>query len=211
MERTLDRRIHYDPLSRNFPIRELVGPRPPRSYTWRCDMWLDQRSEGACVGFAWAHELVARPKVVPADENLARTIYREAQRLDVWQGEAYSGTSVLAGAKAVHARGHLREYRWAFGFDDLLLAIGYAGPAVLGLEWRTGMWNTDDKGFVHVTGQVVGGHAILAHAVSVKGRYVVLHNSWGTSWGVNGRARISFDDLDALLRDGGEACIPVFR
>lgn len=211
MDRTLDRLPEFDERSRSFPIRAAVGDKPLRSYTWRCDTWLDQGQEGQCVGFAWAHDLAARPAERPADAALARSVYHQAQRIDEWPGEAYSGTSVLAGAKVVHGLGHFAEYRWAFSFTDALLAIGYAGPAVLGINWWTGMFDTDSDGFIAPTGQVEGGHAILAYRVQARLGFVELHNSWGQSWGVNGRARLRFADLAALLDQQGEACIPVQR
>lgn len=207
----LDWRPHHDPRSRAYPVRALTTSARPRSYTWRCEAWNDQGVEGACVGFAWSHELAARPVVQPTSEADARAIYHRAQQLDTWPGEAYDGTSVLAGAKAVQERAGLVEYRWAFGLDDLIGAVGLRGPAVLGIPWTTGMWDTDAAGYVHATGRVVGGHAILAHGVNLPGRYFTLRNSWGRGWGVNGGCRISFDDLGRLLADDGEACVPVRR
>lgn len=208
----LDRLVEFDEKSREYPIRQLVRPQKPRSNTWACDLYLDQGQEGACVGFSWSHELAADPV---ACENItnetALEVYHEAQKLDDFSGEDYSGTSVLAGAKAVQAQGKMTEYRWAFGLDDLVLALGNHGPAVLGINWYEGMYEPDEKGFIHVTGNKVGGHAILAQGVNVEERYVQLHNSWGPDWGKNGVCYISFDDLDRLLKEDGEACVPVKR
>lgn len=211
-DRRLDRRIQFDERSREYPIRELIQEAAkPRSYTWRVGVWLDQGREGACVGFAWAHELAARPSVRVVHSSTALVIYREAQKVDEWPGESYSGTSVLAGAKVVAAQGLIPEYRWAFGLEDLILAVGYKGPAVIGVNWYEGMFAPDAKGFLHVEGRKMGGHAILCHGVSISGRYFKVHNSWGRGWGHNGEARISFDDMERLLREQGEACIPVKR
>ena len=211
-DKKLDRVIYFDPVSRKFPIRQLIGDKPLRSYTWALEPRLDQKAEGACVGFAWAHELAARPKLIPSIINgTARWIYKEAQTIDEWAGEAYEGTSVLAGAKTVQKAGSIGEYRWGFGIQDVLLAVGYAGPGVAGLNWYEGMYNTDSKGFIHPTGQWVGGHAIVIRGVSVKGKYVLLTNSWGSDWGVQGNCKLSFDDLDRLLKEQGEFCIPTGR
>lgn len=208
----LDRVVQFDEQSRKFPIRALVSAKKPRSYTWRVNNWLDQGQEGACVGFSWSHELAGRPKEVSGITNdFARAIYRRARQLDEWPGEAYEGTSVLAGAKAVSEAGHLIEYRWAFGLDDLILAVGYQGPAILGINWYEGMFNTGNGDFIEPTGQIAGGHAIVCHGVSVKGRYFKLHNSWGKDWGNNGECKISFEDMYRLLHENGEACIPVIR
>lgn len=211
-DRRLDRLVEFDERSRSYPVRTLVAGNPPRSYTWSCGTYLDQRREGACVGFAWAHELAARPTVIAGmTEQRALEFYRTAQRLDPWPGEEYSGTSVLAGAKAVQAERYLVEYRWAFGLSDVVLTLGYKGPVVLGIPWYEGMFDPDPAGLVHVQGDVAGGHAILARGVSVKSRTVLLHNSWGPDWGVNGTARISFADLERLLYEHGEACVPTMR
>lgn len=214
--RTFDRRVDFDSRSRLYPIRTLLAApyaSPwPRSYTWRCGTVLDQGREGACVGFGWAHELAARPVVVPGvTANSAQAIYRHAQRIDVWEGEDYEGTSVLAGAKAVQAGGYMDEYRWAFGLDDLRLAVGSHGPAVIGVNWYAGMFDTDSAGYVRVTGDVVGGHCVVVHGVSQRTGRFRIRNSWGPDWGVNGEAWVSFDDMARLLGENGEAVIPVWR
>lgn len=213
MDRVLDRVPQFDERSRAFPVRQVVrAAAKPRGYTWSCGTYLDQGSEGACVGFAWAHELVARPSVITGFTAAdARQIYLGAQRVDEWPGEGYSGTSVLAGAKVVAGLGYVSEYRWAFGLDDLILAVGYKGPAVLGLNWYEGMFDPDADGHLRPTGRLAGGHAILCRAVSVRDRRFLLHNSWGSDWGLKGTAWVSFEDMDRLLREQGEACIPVLR
>lgn len=211
-DRRLDRIPQFDERSRDYPIRKLIGDKKPRSYTWRCSSWLDQGSEGACVGFSFAHELAGKPKPMPfITEQTAKIIYREAQKIDEWHGEAYEGTSVLAGAKVVVKKGGMKEYRWAFGIEDLKLAVGYAGPAVIGVDWYTGMFDTDATGFISATGTVAGGHAILCHGISIKKKAFKLHNSWGRDWGMDGECWISFDDMDKLLRQQGEACIVLGR
>ncbi len=210
----LGRLEEFDERSRAYPIRTLLaGISIPRSYTWSCGVQLDQGNVGACVGFSWAAELAARPVVVPAISNdTGLSLYHSAQLIDEWAGEAYEGTSVLAGAKVVQMAGLVDEYRWAFSFDDLILAIGYKGPAVLGINWFEGMdWPDAGTGIVHATGALRGGHAILANGVSIRNGLVRLHNSWGPWWGYKGDCFISFDDLRKLLAERGEACIPVRR
>jgi hypothetical protein len=217
----LARIVQFDERSRNFPIREVVSStKKPRSYTWRCDAYLDQGSEGACVGFSMTHELVARPAVYrDLDSTFARKqVYWEAQKIDPWEGGSYpgaspvyEGTSVLAGVKVLKNLGYIEQYRWAFGLDDLVMAVGYCGPAVLGVAWYEGMFDPWSCGHLHVQGQVAGGHAILCKGVDVKDRTFTLHNSWGRSWGNGGDAKISWSEMERLLHEQGEAVIPMGR
>jgi hypothetical protein len=211
MNRTFDRIVHYDERSRSFPILADVTGKAPRSYTWRCGTTLDQGPDGACVGFAWTHEFAARPIEWPVSASLATEIYHRARQLDDWPGEDYDGTSVLAGAKASLERKYISAYKWAFSLEDLILAVGYAGPAILGLNWHNDMMEVDSRGYVHPTGGIAGGHAILCRGVNLTYKRFTLHNSWGSSWGLSGDCRVSFDDMAALLADDGEACIPLGR
>lgn len=231
----LDRVVQFDERSRNFPIRatlEELGISAPKSKTWGCSRWNDQGREGACVGFSWSHELAADPVVIAAGPEVALRIYKRAQFLDPWPGEAYEGTSVLAGAKAVQELTSLGKqimptYRWCFGVDDLILAIGYQGPAVIGVNWYASMFNTDSRGFLRVTGEPAGGHAICVRGINIVWKnargsknmanvdrarsYFILRNSWGQDWGKNGDCYLTINDMDRLLKEQGEAVIPVLR
>ena len=231
--RVLDRRPQFDPKSRLFAAVEPGDIRAFRSYTWSCGIYTAQGYEGACVGFAWSHELSARPKVIPTYAEGAQAICDRAHELDQWEGEDYDGTSVLAGIKAVqemlnsYGKPLIKEYRWAFGIQDVLRVIGYQGPVVLGIWWYEGMFEPDATGLIRVTGEQAGGHAILANGVKIVKinpllpatwdnvdkdlSRVRLHNSWGLSYGIGGDVFVSVADLDILLREDGEACIPVLR
>lgn len=230
----LGRLVHFDRRSADYPIRELLPAKRPRSYTWSCLPYLDQGNVGACVGFSISHELAARPVVRPASNELGMDIYKAAQKRDPWPGEAYEGTSVLAGMQEAQARGLIQEYRWAGVseapiLEDLILAVGYRGPAVLGIPWHTEMFSPDARGFIRREGAVAGGHAIMMNGVTVRwpstvkvaarsfanldldASYARLHNSWGTWWGKGGDCFVTLRDLDALLHGWGEACVPVVR
>jgi len=216
----LDRVRQFDERSRDYPLRRRIGRRPRRSYTWRCEKWLNQGSEGACVGFSIGHELAAHPAPVQRIGPVfcREKIYWEAQRNDPWPGGSYpgarpkdSGTSLLEGVKVAQRMGWFEEYRWTFTFNDFLLGLGYHGPAVIGIDWHHGMDETDEDGFVAPTGGVRGGHCILANGVDVRERTVTLHNSWGRGWGVRGECKLRWDDMEALLDADGEAVFFVDR
>ncbi len=209
-DRRLDRIPQFEPKSLDYPVTATITATKLRGYSWRPGENTDQGREGACGGHGWTQELMARPRkiVVPNPDQYAYALYKEMQRNDRWPGEDYEGTSVIAGATVLRARGAITEYRWAFGLQDLLLALGYKGPAVLGIPWYDSMYRAPG-GTVKVSGQVVGGHCLLAYGVSVKNRTVLLRNSWGPDWGIGGNAAISWDDLERLLHENGEACIPI--
>lgn len=218
----MGRLILFDEKSKNFPIRSAihaVESKKPRSYSWSCKKTLDQGSDGACVGFAWTHELIARPAEIMSMTNQdAKELYFTAQKLDLWEGGAYpgakvfyEGTAVLAGAKAAMTTGLIGGYRWAFSIEDLILGIGYHGPAVLGINWYEGMVNPDKNNFIKPTGKVLGGHAILCRSYNHTFKYFILRNSWGQNWGDAGDCKISVEDLKKLLNEDGEACFAIRR
>ena len=159
-------------------------------------------------------------------DAFARHVYRTAQKIDEWAGENYEGTSVLAGAKAMIGFGLLREYRWAFSVEDVTDAVLAKGPVVIGIPWYDGMYEAP-YGLLKVRGELVGGHCLTVVGYAVKSGGVkvgdtflynpfdedafVLQNSWGESWGVKGLALIRKSALAELLKDEGEACVPVRR
>jgi len=208
----------YDEKSRKFPVSLLLGGKvkEPRSYTWKLDpvVMLDQGSQGSCVGHGWAHELLARPAAVKGvTHDKAVDIYYDAQRLDQWEGGEYQaaltyneGSSVLAGAKATMITGFIGGYYWAFTFNDFLLALSYRGPAVVGTDWYRNMNTPGVDGMIHASSSVLGGHCYLVCGINVKTRILTIVNSWGSSWGLEGKAYISFDDMEMLLATGGVAC-----
>lgn len=207
--------IQTDERNASFPIRPLIGAVELRPKVWRLRAHLDQGQEGACVGFAWMHELNALPISKKVSNASARAMYKRAQQLDPWPGEepTYSGTSVLAGAQAMQEAGHLVEYRWAFTIDDVLATLAAHGPVVIGVNWHQGMFKTDANGYIEPTGEVMGRHCTcLRGLLRRRGSwYVVGRNSWDEDWGVNGDFKMSAKHLGELLKAGGDACVPVRR
>lgn len=175
------------------------------------------------MGHAHTNDVLARPSVptIQAPNQFAQELYKRAQQLDVWPGEAYDGTSVLAGAKALQERGYIGEYRWAFTTDDLIDAIVSVGPAVIGIPWMEGMYETRPSGLVEVHGRIVGGHALcvtgwhsgirLYGEGNARPEVLRWRNSWGHEYGRNGDGYIKVEDFDTLMKQHGEACIVTER
>lgn len=211
-----------DPIrQQKFSVAAVVGDLTARSYTWGCDLWLDQGQEGACVPHAWTHEAAAKPVVVRSyprpnftatePQAFAFELYEWCRRNDEWAGENYDGTSVAAGAKGMVLAGGLLEYRWTHDADELAVAVSRKGPAVIGVDWYTGQMKTDVDGVIHVRGTVEGGHSILVRGYNVTTRRFRLRNSWSKSWGVKGDCLMEHDDMAILMGEGGEGCLPLRR
>lgn len=226
-ERVLDWVPRFDERSRNYPIRSTIRSAVVRKdRLWTPGQILDQGREGACVGFAWAAEAFGDPIAAdlsrmkahtpPTHDMYARFVYKSAQYIDEWAGENYDGTSVLAGAKASQNMNVLREYRWAFSIEDVIDSVIAKGPVVIGINWYEGMYNAPN-GVLRKSGALVGGHALVIRGFNVLSERIpgkstfILQNSWGESWGINGLAEMTVEDMAALLRENGESCVPVSR
>jgi hypothetical protein len=215
--RTLGRIFVPDERDKRWPMSALlVGEPEVTSRYWDDETWWgDQGETSQCVGYSWAHwiedgpvlhltEREAPPLVHPAD------IYHRAQQIDEWNGEDYEGTSVRAGAEALRERGLISEYRWAWNATTVGEVILSVGPVVVGTLWTNGMFYPDGDGYkIHPTGDVAGGHAYVINGYDSETRLFRIKNSWGRSWGDDGSAYISFEDLDWLLQQNGEACLAI--
>lgn len=225
VERKLDWKSQHDERSRDYNIMSMINTSVPvQRKMWDEGIVLDQGSEGACVGFGWMGEFLSQPAApspqpgVFATQMYAQDVYRTAKTIDEFPGEAYEGTSVLAGAKVMKARGFIQSYQWAFSIEAIRDAIIQEGPVVIGIPWKDGMYETDANGVVKVSGKSVGGHCLVltgydpAMKIGTR-KYEVYRwrNSWGSGYGINGSGYIKATDLAKLLKGTGEACVPMGR
>lgn len=199
-----------DPRDHAFPFAALLPAAITRRSRYFWSGWFgDQGSTSSCVGFSWTGWLTAGPVTqISRDWNShALSTYSEAQRLDEWEGEAYDGTSVRAGAKALQAQGFISEYRWAWTADEIVRAVLDVGPVVVGTVWTESMFTPNAKGVITPDGAVVGGHAYLIDGASLDRGLVRIKNSWGRGWGLAGRGYMTISHLAHLIDMDGEAAL----
>lgn len=214
----LGRMPEFDIRSLAYPILALLTPRQllkPRSYTWNSPFNPNnQTNRPACTGFSVGEEIQSRPKARLQTDAQCYTRYKRAQQLDYWPGEDYAGSSVLGAMKAAVETKDYIEYRWALPPDPLMnviMAVAYKGPGVAGTTWTYDMMHPDSDGRIHPTGGPAGGHAYHIYRVDNPNKRLWVRNTWGTNWGVGGKAYLTYDDFEKLLYDNGEFCIPVVR
>lgn len=218
----LGRHVSHDPRSLAYaaPVLPRVAITSAR-WTRRAPV-LDQGQIGSCTGNAAAGWLVTdnatRPGLTAVggrtvDESYARDVlYHLATELDEFGGEyppQDSGSSGLGAAKALKQLGLCTAYAHAFSVQALESAL-QSGPVLVGTGWYNSMFSPGADGRLRVdTGSgLAGGHEYLVDELDVERGRVWLTNSWGSGWGVGGRAWLTLDDLASLLRDDGDCVIP---
>ena len=205
---------HYAPdiRDRNYLIKDKVTAPPQKitsKYWANNEWWGDQGNTPQCVGYAWAHWIedgpVTHGGVAPIIHPTL--IYKEAQKLDEWIGENYDGTSVRGAAKYLQKNKKIGNYYWAFDLNTLVNTVLNVGPVVVGTYWYLRMFYPDKTGLIKIGGPIMGGHAYVINGVDVNKKLFRIKNSWGKKWGVNGSAYISFNDMNLLIKMGGEICL----
>jgi len=198
VERKFGRFYVEDNRDKKFRIQKVAPIRTSRTYSSR---WFgDQKNTSECVGYSLSHLLECSPYKQWLNPS---GIYDFAQLIDEWDGE-YDGTSVRAGLKVLQKLGFIKEYRWGKTLNDAVNSVLEVGPIIIGVNWYVDMMETDGKGFIHVGGENLGGHAILVDGVYVKTEKFRLKNSWSDEWGKEGRCYLSFKDFSRLMKEEGE-------
>lgn len=217
----LGRHVDHDESSRFYPAQTVSAT--PRSILWdhRAPV-LDQGDLGSCTGNAMAQLInctaFAHTRSVTTNRFLteadAVTLYSQATHLDGIPYNTYppidNGSSGLGVAKAAKAEGFLTGYTHAFGFPHLLSALQLQ-PVIVGTNWYEGMFTPSATGVVKVAGAIAGGHEYLVLGADITTQQVICLNSWGSSWGVGGRFRVSFADFSKLLAAQGDVTVPIGR
>lgn len=217
----LGRHVHHDPRSLQYlyrasPSAALVSKR----WSKPTDTVLDQGDLGSCTGNATVgsllcsndnplHSALPVNLVNSLNEALAIRIYEQATKTDPFAGSYPpddTGSDGLDAAKAAKSLGYINGYTHATSLADVLSALQHA-PVIIGVDWTEGFDNPDANGLVKYSGSVRGGHEFCLDEIDVERGLVWFRNSWSTSWGIDGRACMTWDTLNTLLGHQGDVTV----
>jgi hypothetical protein len=216
--RPLGRVVRHDPRSLQYLVPESTAT--PTSIAWaRKIPVLDQGNLGSCTGNAAVGVLGTEPfydTLTPTeqgslDENEAIKVYSLATQLDNFGGTyppTDSGSSGLGAAQAAKQLGLISGYLHITSLAAAHTAIA-SGPFITGVNWYEGFDTPDANGVVTISGQVRGGHEFEVIGYDAAAGMWEAVNSWGTSYGLNGRMRFSDADFARLLSEQGDATVLV--
>lgn len=218
----LGRHVRHDPRSLYYQVsaRSLGDLKSVRHR--RYIPVLDQGDLGSCTGNAAIGAIgtgklfealinnPGRPSESDAavDEERAVALYSSATKLDDYD-DAYppvdTGSDGLSVAKACVTVGLISGYRHATSLEAALTAL--AKQAVItGVNWYDSFDQPDENGLVKITNRasVRGGHEFVLDELDVENKLIGATNSWGESFGINGRFYISWNDFERLLSEQGD-------
>jgi hypothetical protein len=202
----LGRHVRHDPQSWNYAVTA-ADVDTLKSVRHKSQIpTLDQGQLGSCTGNA-ATKCLSYDAT--ADEKYAVGVYSDATKLDNYPG-AYppkdTGSDGLSVAKVLKSRDLISGYQHAFSLEALLTALAKQ-PVIVGTEWRQDMFHPAADGRQKITGDVAGGHEYCLDELDVENKRIWMQNSWGDSWGVEGRAYFTWDDMKTLLAASGDCTI----
>lgn len=220
----LGRHVRHDPRSLRYLV-EAVDPATLTSVRHvRHIPVLDQGSLGSCTGNAaegclgtaqflgTLYGLPGCPTLnADADEVQAVALYSAATTLDDYDGEyppQDTGSDGLSVAKACQRAGLISGYRHATSLAAALTAL-QDGPVLTGVPWYSTFDEPAADGTVSIGrhASVRGGHEFVVDELDVERKRVGFTNSWGTGWGVEGRAYMSWDTWERLLGEDGDVTV----
>lgn len=148
----------------------------------------------------WLYHRAQAIDGVPGDHE--GTTIRAALRVLKGTGMALRGHPEVAGSYKIAA-----YYAVPLNADSIKRAIQQHGPVLIASVWYSS-WFRPAKGILpRPAGGVVGGHARLAFGWddTVGGGSLLVRNSWGDRWGVNGNSYDPYHFLIPALHDAWRA------
>jgi hypothetical protein len=215
----LGRHMMHDDRSRAFATGASKTRMPTTNvrHKRRAGIW-NQGEIGSCTCNAELGLLMTEPFITQAggigkwhfEESDCVALYKLATRLDnaliegVYEPDD-TGSTFLYASKAAKKQSLIRSYSHTFGTIQFLNQLVQT-PMSLGINWYEGMMETDRRGFVLPRGRLAGGHQICVDEINCDKEYIGFAQSWGDDWSpLDGWGRMSFDTLDRLLREDGDA------
>lgn len=168
---------------------------------------LDQGNTPHCVGFSIADWGINLPIQDDYDNDDGHNFYYLCKIID-GEPKQENGSTLRSAAKVMQDAGRIDNYAWAAITDEITFWLLNHGPVLVGTWWTEGMMIPDEKNIIHPEGNPLGGHAYILNE-KTEDNYYGIQNSWGTDWGVSGKAYISIVDFAKLLRADGEAIASV--
>lgn len=219
----LGRHVHHDSRSLNYLVPAVPDPTSLTSVRHlRGIPVLDQGSVGSCTGNAATGCIGTGLFYVPSsgiypvlsvsdaslDETYALGVYSDAEVVDGVGPYPPNdqGSSGLSVAKVLKTRGLIDGYLHATSLEAALTALS-TQPVIIGIAWHQDMFTPAADGRLSITGAVAGGHEIVLDELDVENKRVWMTNSWGTGWGLTGRAYLTWDDFAALLAEDGDCTV----
>lgn len=211
--RRLGRHVVHDPRSRNFAADAAATIKSVQHSA--VGLPLDQGNIGSCTANALCGALDSAPDNTAAGrrfgESDAVSLYELETKLE---GQPYPpndpGGSGLMVCKAAKHLGWISSYKHAFGIDHALRALALR-PVITGVNWYTSFDDPDANGLVAIApgATVRGGHEVVADGIDAPNQLVWFWNSWGKSYGLDGRFCMSFDTWAQLLTEQGDVTVPL--
>lgn len=216
----LGRHIHHDSRSRAFALPEAdVDDLLEVRHTPYIGV-LDQAQIGSCTGNAGVATIYRAPYLAgtgtvwyyPPTEEGAIHLYSDTTHIDPFPG-AYppqdTGSDGLSIAKILQQHQIISGYLWAFTITSALVEL-QARPLMTGIPFLNSMFDTDPSGHMKIMkgSGWAGGHELCVDEyrppVGATPAMVGGPNSWGTTWGDQGRWLLTVEEWEWLLSLDGD-------
>jgi len=176
--------------------------------TWHIPQVLDQQGNSKNVGYCLAAYLgceKVKQDFDMAPQEFADKIYQEAFDLDdvpAYVSDRLYGTTLIAGMEAIKKRNLIANYYWIENVSDLSYRVLYDGPSIIATEWTNMMSNLDPNGFARAHGTYEGNHCFVVYGADDKWETFFAVNTWGKSYGKDGKFHIRYKDMERMLNKG---------